>query len=642
MRNAIFGNRNSDDISLRLWFRSVALFASMGMLLASCEYIDTEALSMGFGGDDKTEQDGIFPLKVSEVNWSSLDVAANFSSPISTRIRLKGPFEKKTENRWQISLKGFADKSDNDTAPKRSKFVLFEDETILGPAHSSHEDIETLGEGRFSHWKGNLNFSTTDNSDPNQNGRTYWAVLPTELPQPWRTWPGIRSAALQPPGGPASGHLPVAILRTDNTSLPGQELAGAVTLYISSETLERVKKEKTKLVLLADMPNAEPNNYFAAAVITQKATTGRAWFKPVRGVGFYTLELNDMLKSADAATIAIWPAADSWTLLSLVGLQSAPFEPVLTSDADEASKNATSDPNLISVPDDISDKKWRKEDEVIVKKTDMKPPGDGVAVQEITLGPDGRFFYPAMTRVSSGTTAAAGLWLWSDTGGKLRIEIGRQGRGKYQGKARTISLPATPKFFKVEHEFTRPYTHVRLLVRSKSGQVRFYMAGANLQVAPFKPPLNVIDGTDGKSSGGNLIPLPDNFQHNAWRKENSVKLISTENKSVIRNVPIQDIELGPKGRLFFAKRTKVDAGQIVTGGIWLWSESGGRVRIEVARHGPGEYQLSFRDIALPRVPKFFQIDHTFTKSYPGVRLMIRSRSGKVRFRALGAELRVTG
>jgi hypothetical protein len=54
-----------------------------------------------------------------------------------------------------------------------SSLEVFENGRQLGPAHAPHEDIRTLGNGRFSHWGGQLYFSTSDNSDPRANGRCY-------------------------------------------------------------------------------------------------------------------------------------------------------------------------------------------------------------------------------------------------------------------------------------------------------------------------------------------------------------------------------------------------------------------------------------------------------------------------------------
>lgn len=54
-----------------------------------------------------------------------------------------------------------------------SRLTLFEDGKPLGPAHSSHADIRSLGRGRFSHWGAAVYFSASDNSDPTANRRRY-------------------------------------------------------------------------------------------------------------------------------------------------------------------------------------------------------------------------------------------------------------------------------------------------------------------------------------------------------------------------------------------------------------------------------------------------------------------------------------
>jgi hypothetical protein len=64
--------------------------------------------------------------------------------------------------------------ADSSADPLRSPVVMTEDGKSLGPAHSRHSDISRLGHGRFSHWEGiGIVFSTSDNSDPNKNGRRY-------------------------------------------------------------------------------------------------------------------------------------------------------------------------------------------------------------------------------------------------------------------------------------------------------------------------------------------------------------------------------------------------------------------------------------------------------------------------------------
>ena len=54
-----------------------------------------------------------------------------------------------------------------------SSLVLFEDGRPLGPAHAPHDQMRSLGGGRYSHWGTHLFFTTSDNSDPRSNGRRY-------------------------------------------------------------------------------------------------------------------------------------------------------------------------------------------------------------------------------------------------------------------------------------------------------------------------------------------------------------------------------------------------------------------------------------------------------------------------------------
>jgi hypothetical protein len=66
--------------------------------------------------------------------------------------------------------------SDSNEAPAVSNLVLRENGRPIGPAHSNHEDINLNGHGRYSHWADSLRFSTSDNSDPRTNQRTYTIV----------------------------------------------------------------------------------------------------------------------------------------------------------------------------------------------------------------------------------------------------------------------------------------------------------------------------------------------------------------------------------------------------------------------------------------------------------------------------------
>jgi hypothetical protein len=60
-----------------------------------------------------------------------------------------------------------------------SPVMIYEEGKPLGPAHSNFAEISKIGKGRFNYWIGQgLIFSASDGSDPNRNGRRYWAVVP--------------------------------------------------------------------------------------------------------------------------------------------------------------------------------------------------------------------------------------------------------------------------------------------------------------------------------------------------------------------------------------------------------------------------------------------------------------------------------
>lgn len=62
---------------------------------------------------------------------------------------------------------------------RRSPVAIYEDGRPLGPGHNTFYDVYHLGAGRFAHFKTDgIIFSSSDNSNPNTNGRKYWAVLP--------------------------------------------------------------------------------------------------------------------------------------------------------------------------------------------------------------------------------------------------------------------------------------------------------------------------------------------------------------------------------------------------------------------------------------------------------------------------------
>lgn len=59
-------------------------------------------------------------------------------------------------------------------AGREHEVQLFEDQRALEHPNAVHDDIRRLGQGRYSVWNGWLYFSSSDNTDPAENGRTYW------------------------------------------------------------------------------------------------------------------------------------------------------------------------------------------------------------------------------------------------------------------------------------------------------------------------------------------------------------------------------------------------------------------------------------------------------------------------------------
>ena len=68
-----------------------------------------------------------------------------------------------------------------------SECILLEDGKPLSSPHSPAKEIETAGNGRYSHWtEASIVFSTSDNSDPRTNGRKYALVSPRRLSAQFR------------------------------------------------------------------------------------------------------------------------------------------------------------------------------------------------------------------------------------------------------------------------------------------------------------------------------------------------------------------------------------------------------------------------------------------------------------------------
>jgi len=79
---------------------------------------------------------------------------------------------------WAHELTRLGDNNENQ---RQSPAILLEDGRPIGPAHASHSDVRNRGRGSFSHWSSALYFSASDNTDPNENGRTYTLRINRDL-----------------------------------------------------------------------------------------------------------------------------------------------------------------------------------------------------------------------------------------------------------------------------------------------------------------------------------------------------------------------------------------------------------------------------------------------------------------------------
>lgn len=86
---------------------------------------------------------------------------------------LTPPFVAAGGHAFSVDLPRLETQADDMEDPRRSRLMVYEDGAPIGFAHQTHADIIAHGGGRYSHWRGQLMFSATDNTDPNHNGRQY-------------------------------------------------------------------------------------------------------------------------------------------------------------------------------------------------------------------------------------------------------------------------------------------------------------------------------------------------------------------------------------------------------------------------------------------------------------------------------------
>ena len=79
----------------------------------------------------------------------------------------------------------FEGEGDESDGGQSSPILIYENGTLLGPAHSTLTLIVREGHGRYQHQAGRgygawVSWASSDNTSPITNGRGYWVVKPTK------------------------------------------------------------------------------------------------------------------------------------------------------------------------------------------------------------------------------------------------------------------------------------------------------------------------------------------------------------------------------------------------------------------------------------------------------------------------------
>ena len=99
--------------------------------------------------------------------------------PKGQEFVLSPPFSVKLgDYGYKVSIPQFVQLGDTERDMRHSRAVMCEGDLQMGPGHSPHAEIAAKGFGRFSHYQEEIIFSSSDNTDPNSNGRQYKIVIP--------------------------------------------------------------------------------------------------------------------------------------------------------------------------------------------------------------------------------------------------------------------------------------------------------------------------------------------------------------------------------------------------------------------------------------------------------------------------------
>ncbi|MGB4398654.1 MAG: hypothetical protein WBJ10_04745 [Daejeonella sp.] len=198
---------------------------------------------------------------------------------------------------------------------KPSTLKVYENGLALGPAHSSHDDVRTIGQGRFSHWGNELFFTASDNTDPRTNGRKYTYTINESVET---------TTSLSVPSNAKSLDLSIVTLHSGNAyQLNAWFGVGGDTKWETTSTLKVFENDKElgpAHSLLNDVvatgkgkfSHFGNNLYFSSSDNTDPRTNGRKYT--------YTIDGSSPTTTSTAPGPTLGPVTNGTALKNMFGV----------------------------------------------------------------------------------------------------------------------------------------------------------------------------------------------------------------------------------------------------------------------------------------------------------------------------------
>lgn len=170
-RNFVDAIKNYGSRGMNIWADIKDWLGGYPMEFASLQETRTFiADEIGFNlvnvinGEGCTEY--LFANPAENSHWQQVEAGRYIQS-------VEGPIEPVGGYGFKFALPELSDVADDNGFNMRSKLMLYENGKPLGLAHCMHAVIRDRGNGRFSHWQGEVVFSASDNTDPRASGHYY-------------------------------------------------------------------------------------------------------------------------------------------------------------------------------------------------------------------------------------------------------------------------------------------------------------------------------------------------------------------------------------------------------------------------------------------------------------------------------------